>query len=346
MADAPKICFVIVGLPRSGTSSIAQFFDHLGVYFGDPSHFLDTNKYMHNPIFYELQWLDNFNLSLLKALTPPKTRNCDLLPIETDFQRPEIVAFREPLQKQFLEEFGDRTTVGVKAPLICFTFPLWHSVLTEMGYTVRTVLSLRSASAIFRSNLTLTPKTLSHVISRWQRWYVRHLLAIRYFTRDVQLCHFDYDLLMRQPLEYGKEKAAELGLAIPDPAAATRHLSTEHYHYQPDDAGTGDPWVDQIESDLRAGRLDPNEYLMYSRTAMLFEEELWNLEIYVRARQAQDSAALQTGTASAKPQGPGQPTMQQWFQEHQRLRAILQQGGRFDVEPRPDGSINIKRLSQ
>jgi hypothetical protein len=177
-------------------------------------------------------------------------------------------------------------------------------------------------------------------LSRWQRFHVRHLLAMRYFTRDVPVCHFDFDLLMQQPLDYGKQKAAELGLAIPDPAAATRHLSSKHYHHQPDDAGTGDPWVDKIDSDLRAGRLDPNEYLSFRGAALLFTNELRELEQKEKLLQERNPAA------SGSSQSGSQPSMQQWFQEHQQLRALLQKGGRFDVKPRPDGTIDIRKISK
>jgi hypothetical protein len=143
-------------------------------------------------------------------------------------------------------------------------------VLSDLGYAIKTVLSLRAPSAIMKSNRALMPGRLS----RWQRFYARHLLAVRYFTRDVPLYRFDYDQLMRDPLNYGQEKAAELGLAIPDPVQATRHLSREHYHHQPDDAGTGDIWVDRIDSEMRNGRLAPDEYLEFRSIASLFIGDL------------------------------------------------------------------------
>jgi hypothetical protein len=336
-----KICFLIIGLPRSGTSTVSQFLDHLGVYFGDPSHFLDTKKFPHNPIFYELQWVNDFNYLVIKTLNRPDAGVEEFLPVESDFQRPEMMALRQSLQKQFRQEFGDRPIVGVKDPRMCFTLPLWQSVLAEMGYTVKTVLTLRSSSAILKSNLNLTPVTLS----RWQRCHARHLMAIRYFTRDVPLCHFDYDLLMRRPQEYGKEKAAELGLAIPDPAGATRHLSSKHYHHQADEAGSGDAWVDRIDADLRAGRLDPGEYLNYRSAALLFMDEMTDLQQRERLRQERDAAGPQL-TAVSDDQGLGEPSREQWFQEHQQLRSLLQKGGRFDVKPKADGTIDIRRLSK
>ncbi|MGD0464764.1 MAG: hypothetical protein ABSB74_19950 [Tepidisphaeraceae bacterium] len=328
MSDTPKTCFLIVGLPRSGTSAVAQFLEHLGVYFGDPSHFLDTKKHIHNPIFYELQWINDFNDRVIRASNRFEL-DCDFLPIEEDFHRPGIAELGESLRKQLLEEFGDRPIVGVKDPRICFTYPLWRAALTELGYAIKTVFTVRSASAILKSNLAITGARPCY----WRRSFASHLLALRYFSRDVPVCQFDYDLLMREPLNYGQAKAAELGLAIPDAAQATRHLSRAHYHHQADDAGTGDSWLDRIDRDLRAGRLDANEYLAFRATALLFIEELEAMEKNERLRREGNV--------------PGtEPAAEQWFQEHQRLRALLQQGGRFNVKPRPDGTIDIRRISK
>ncbi|MGD0541683.1 MAG: hypothetical protein ABSB33_09220, partial [Tepidisphaeraceae bacterium] len=287
MADTAKTCFLIVGLPRSGTSSIAQFLDHLGVYFGDPAHFLDATKLKYNPIFYELQWINDFNDRVIGAWDC--TYDQDVMPADADFDRPEIESLKPQLRERFLQEFGDRPLAGVKDPRICFTFPLWRDVLSDLGYAIKTVLSLRAPSAIIKSNRALMPGRLS----RWQRFYARHLLAVRYFTRDVPLCRFDFDQLMRDPLNYGKEKAAELGLAIPDPAQATRHLSREHYHHQPDDAGTGDPWVDRIDSELRSGRLDPNEYLEFRSVASLFIGDLHEQDREIQQALAKKDSHIQ-----------------------------------------------------
>jgi 3',5'-cyclic AMP phosphodiesterase CpdA len=122
---------------------------------------------------------------------------------------------------------------------------------------------------------------------------------------------------MRDPETYGREKAAELGLAIPDPAHATRHLSRDQYHHQPDDAGTGDPWVDRIDADLRAGRLDPNDYLTFRSTYMLLIEEFQSL---------------------------GQDSSQQWYRQYRQIMDLLSVGGHFFAERRPNGSLDIRRL--
>ncbi|HEX4053052.1 MAG TPA: sulfotransferase [Tepidisphaeraceae bacterium] len=316
MADVPdqKTFFLIVGLPRSGTSAIAQLLDHLGVYFGDPAHFLDAKKLTHNPIFYELQWVNDFNNRVLKAWNCTYTD--DALPIESDFQHPQMAGLREALRNQLVQEFASHAIVGVKDPRICFTFPLWRAVVTEMGYALKTILTLRSPSAVLKSIQAVTPGRAT----RWQRFYARHLLAVRYFTRDVPVCQFDYDQLMQQPVAYAQQRAADLGLPIPDPIHATRHLTRDHYHHQPDEAGAGSRWVDQIDSDIRAGRLDPSDYLTFREIALLFTEELRALELHPPA---------------------GIP---EWFRQHQQLLAVFRRGGRFEVTPQPNGTLRIRGL--
>lgn len=165
-----------------------------------------------------------------------------------------------------------------------------------MGYAIKTILTLRSPSAVLKSIQAVTP---GHA-TRWQRFYAHDLLALGYFARDVPICRFDYDQLMRQPIAYAEQKAADLGVAIPDPAHATRHLSRDHYHHQPDDAGTGNRWVDRIDSDVRAGRLDPSLYLTFRDIALLFTEELRALKL--------------RPPAGATPE---------WFRQHQQLLAVL-----------------------
>jgi hypothetical protein len=312
MTAPTKTFILIVGIQRSGTSTVAQFLDHLGVYFGDPSHFIDPTKHTHNPIFYELQWIIDFNERVLATWD---LRHADyVLPIESEFQRPEVTALRDSLKQQLLQEFGDRPLVGAKDPRLCFTFPLWREVLTEMGYAIKIIVTLRNPSAIMRSNRAMTPGRLS----RWQRFFARHQLAARYFFRDFPVCYFDYDLLMQDPEAYAQKKAAELGLPIPDPALATRHISRQEYHHQPDDTGTGDPWVDRIDLNLRAGTLDPNEYLTFRSISLLLTEELRAL---------------------------WQNSPQNWYRQYQQIMTLLNAGGHFVAERQPNGRLDIRQIS-
>ncbi len=312
MADSQKTFFLIVGIQRSGTSTVAQFLDNLGVNFGDPSHFLDPKQFTHNPIFYELKWVLDFNEQLLATWDIRQID--DVLPIESDYQTAAFAARRPVLKEKILQEFGDHKWAGAKDQRLCFTFPLWREVLTEMGYNLKIIVTLRSPSAVFKSNRAVIPGSLN----RWLRFFARHQLAVRYFFRDFPVCYFDYDSLMRDPVNYGREKATELGIPILDPANATRHISPELYHHHPDNLGTGNPWVDKIDADLRAGRLDPNEYLNFRNICLLMTEEL--------------RALWQNST-------------QQWYRQYDQMMTFLSPGGHFIAERRPNGSLDLRRVT-
>lgn len=183
-----------------------------------------------------------------------------------------------------------------------------------MGYAIKIIATLRNPAAIIKSNRTLLPGRLS----RWQRFFARHQLAVRYFFRDLPVCYFDYDVFMQDPIPYGQQKAAELGLPIPDSAGATRHVSRGQYHHQPDNSGTGDPWVDKIDADLRAGRLDPNEYLTYRSICNLLTEEL---------------------------QALWQNAPDQWYRQYQQIMALLSPGGHFIAERQANGRMDVRRIT-
>jgi hypothetical protein len=183
-----------------------------------------------------------------------------------------------------------------------------------MGYTLKIIVTLRSPSAIFKSNRAVIPGSLN----RWLRFFARHQLAVRYFFREFPVCYFDYDQFMRDPINYGKQKAEELDLPISDPAAATHHISPQLYHHQPNNAGTGDAWVDKIDADLRAGRLDPNEYLKFRSICMMLTEELRAL---------------------------WQNSPQQWYRQYQQIMTMLSPGGHFLAQRGPDGRLDLKRIS-
>jgi hypothetical protein len=263
---ARPTCFLITGLPRSGTSSVAQLLENLGVHFGDSSHFLDTQVHKHNPVFYELQWINDFNDRVIAAMGAGYFE--DFFPVERDFDTDAVGSLEPELIEQFRGEFGERSLVGIKDPRLCFTLPLWRRVLVEhLGYDVKLLLTLRNPAAVIRSNSLLRDDSPC----RWQRFYARHLLAINYFARDgTKMCRIDFDRLMADPQATATDAANCIGLPIPDAAAATRHLSAQHYHHRPDASGTGDAWVDQVDRDLRQGTLEPQRYLLFRDIALLY----------------------------------------------------------------------------
>ncbi len=265
---AEKTCVLVTGLPRSGTSSVSQLLDHLGVDFGDSAHFLDTSIHKHNPVFYELRWINDLNDRVIAAMG--STYFGDFFPVESDFDSDAIRALETEAAGLFQSEFGDRPLVGVKDPRICFTLPFWRRLLDRLGCGAKLLLTLRSRSAVIKSNSLLRDDR--HV--QWRRFYARHLLAFNYFSRDLSPCRVDFDRLMADPQPVAASMAHCLGLPIPDPADATRHLTAAHYHHRPADDPDSIPWIETVDADLRAGRLEPERYLLFRQIAMLYAGDL------------------------------------------------------------------------
>ena len=265
VGPAVRTAHLIVGVPRSGTSAVAQLLSDAGVSFGDPAHFLDTTVHQHNPNFFEMEWVNQVNNLAVEALGSRYSE--DFLPVEADFADPALDKLRARIVDQVRAEFGDAPRIGIKDPRFCFTFPLWRPLLEGMGYQVSAVVTLRSEAACRRSNLALEGKWADD--RTWLRFYLQSLLAARHFTRDVPTTVIDYDRLMADPAGY----AAELHLPGIDLAAATARLDPRLVHQRPatDD---GDTLAGRVQRDLRDGRLRADAYLDYRTVAALQVAEL------------------------------------------------------------------------
>jgi hypothetical protein len=262
---AARTAHLIVGVPRSGTSAVAQLLSDAGLSFGDPAHFLDTTVHKHNPNFFEMEWVNQVNNLAVEALGSLYSE--DFLPVESDFADPALDKLRARIVDQVRAEFGDAPHIGIKDPRFCFTFPLWRELLEGMGYAVSAVLTLRSEAACRRSNLALEAKWADD--RTWSRFYLQSLLGARHFTRDVPTVVIDYDALMADPPGY----AAGLQLPGIDLAAATARLDPTLVHQRPA-TEEGDSLIARVQRDLRDGRLRADAYLDYRTVAALQVTEL------------------------------------------------------------------------
>ena len=262
---AARTAHLIVGVPRSGTSAVAQLLSDAGLHFGDPAHFLDTTVHKHNPNFFEFEWVNQVNNLAVEALGSLYSE--DFLPVESDFADPALDKLRARIVDQVRAEFGDAPHIGIKDPRFCFTFPLWRELLEGMGYAVSAVVTLRSEAACRRSNVALEAKWADD--RTWSRFYLQSLLGARYFTRDVPTVVIDYDALMAGPPAY----AAGLHLPGIDLATATARLDPKLVHQRPA-TEEGNGLIARVQRDLRDGRLRADAYLDYRTVAALQVTEL------------------------------------------------------------------------
>ncbi len=142
----------MLGAPRSGTSVISHLLNKLGVDFGDYTRFVDPVVHHFNPIFFELQSLNDLNDDIFKYFSKEYAK-FNWLPMEKDFKGDVVDEFENKIINLIESEFkNEANLIGLKDPRFCFTLPLWDVILKKNGFIVRYLLTQRNSIAIFASN--------------------------------------------------------------------------------------------------------------------------------------------------------------------------------------------------
>lgn len=252
-----KTAVLVFGAQRSGTSATSHLLSRLGVNFGDRQHFLQDK---HNPIFFELKWVNQYNDRLLQAMGHRYTDF--FLPLEADYETPSVQIMAAELPTLIRQEWQDAPLIGLKDPRFSLTFPVWEQALQSSGYAIRAVLVFRSPSGFLRSNQKL--------FDQWEGWdEIRHLrfwlqfnLAALYFARNAPFCSVSYETLVHQPLRITKQLADWLKLSQADLVAAAAVIDKTYQHY-PLSFPTGDVLIDTYYQQLCSHSLSAIDYLNY-----------------------------------------------------------------------------------
>lgn len=168
-----KTALVVLGMHRSGTSSVAGALALLGA--RAPQTLMRPAD--DNPKgFWESEVLAAFNDRLLQAggstwhdwrrFDPSKV--ADALP-----------AFRTEAADKLTSEFGDATLIVLKDPRICRLFGFWRSVLEDCGYRVAVVSPVRSPAEVAASLMVRNDMSRSHALRLW----LRHVLEAERASR-------------------------------------------------------------------------------------------------------------------------------------------------------------------
>jgi len=232
-----KKAFLILGAMRSGTSATSHIISEFGVNFGNPKNFFQGPA---NPIFFELNWVIEYNDKLINTLG---YKLPDLfLPLTEDFNKIDTLKIEEELQYLIDKEWPYQETIGIKDPRFSWTIPFWHQFLSKNNYEVNIIFVFRHPSGFLNSS-----KRLFHD-SGWSE--TRHLnfwlqfnLAASHFTRNFPIYYLNYDFLMSKPLEEIKQIANFFNLDIKLATNASLVINNSYYHHK-ELTETFDPLVD------------------------------------------------------------------------------------------------------
>lgn len=260
-----KTAFLVLGAQRSGTSVTSHMLSKFGVCLGDAKNFLQAD---HNPIFFELKWVNQYNDRLIQHLG---YRYTDLfLPVEADYDQVGVSEIERELPGLIQHEWQDACSIGIKDPRISLTFPVWQRALSAQGYRLKIVFVFRHPGDFLRSNQAL--------FHNWEGWdEERHLhfwlqltLAAIYFTRNYPVFFVNYNDLMAHPLKVAEDLATCLDLDKDQALNASAVVDPTHHHHK-QAAPTEYSVIDHYYKLLCSHNLSEVDYLSY-RSSHLSEK--------------------------------------------------------------------------
>lgn len=158
-----KTALVVLGMHRSGTSSVAGTLALLGA--KAPQTLMRPAE--DNPKgFWESEVLAELNDRLLAAggSNWHDWRRFDLASVNE-----ALPSFHNEATKKLATEFGDANLIVLKDPRICRLFGFWRNVLEESGYRVVVISPLRSPAEVAASLMARNDMSRSHALRLWLR---------------------------------------------------------------------------------------------------------------------------------------------------------------------------------
>jgi hypothetical protein len=152
----------VLGMHRSGTSSITRGLNLMGVYLGEPERMLKPQ--FDNPKgFWEHAGLVDIHERMLMTLSSTWD---DIWPLESEWwKHREIKQLKEELICLLLREFADKPLWGWKDPRTCIMLPLWKEISQELNFELAFLIILRNPidiaiSLMNRNNISLNKSYL------------------------------------------------------------------------------------------------------------------------------------------------------------------------------------------
>ncbi len=159
-----RTAFVVLGMHRSGTSSVAGVLALLGA---TPPRTLMGPKPENPKGFWESEVLMAFNDEIL---TRAGSAWDDPAPLDQGvFDGAQGDDLRGRARKKLDEEFGDADTIVIKDPRICRFYPFWRDVLVAAGYEPFVILPLRDPAEVATSLQARNGMPIESGLKLWRR---------------------------------------------------------------------------------------------------------------------------------------------------------------------------------
>ena len=223
-----KQAVFVLGMHRSGTSTVSNFITSLGY---DLGHHPMAPREDNPKGFWENTEITRVNDEIL-ALHGLRWDSLTLiqdLPIESICNDKQI---RSKVLQVLGEEF-DTDKISIKDPRMCHLLPLWKSVLNEVNYETHYITVNRDPAAVAQS---LAKRDMMSFERGLLLWLLYSVSMARYIAGSSAIA-IDYDELMKSPAS----SLSPLKLLNPDGFAdqvakfIAEFLSESLYHHSPEE---------------------------------------------------------------------------------------------------------------
>ena len=203
---------IVLGMHRSGTSSLAGVLSHLGA---DAAKTLMKGDSWNERGYWESDKLVSFHDRLLASAGSSWDDWCALNPTWVSSSEEQI--FLTELPTLIEQEFGQSRFFVVKDPRMCRFVPFWIRGLREIGVTPQFIISLRNPLEVARSLERRDGMPISEGLLLW----LRHYLDAEYATRGHPRGFIQYEDLLRDWKGSIAALSTALNLQFPDQSSDT-----------------------------------------------------------------------------------------------------------------------------
>ena len=187
-----KICLLVLGMHRSGTSALTRVLSLLGATLPKQIIGATTDNELGH---WEPNQIVTYNNNLLDEFgsTWDDWRKLDLHQLSAERQKQIYTEIGNILQ----DEYGDADVIVVKDPRMCRCFPLYSTSLQHAGYDVRPILPIRNPVEVWeslqrREEFWPLDKTPADAALLW----LRHVLDAEVTTRGYPRTFITYEGLL------------------------------------------------------------------------------------------------------------------------------------------------------
>lgn len=190
----PSNCvFVVLGMPRSGTSAVARGLAALGIYLGD--QLIPAKQQWNSKGYFEDKDIVRQVNEKILNMVSDEWETVKILTQE-QLSHPALNDIRDRAVQLIQQRFGNKQHWGFKDPRTARVLPFWQSIFNELKLEDHYVIVLRNPLASAHSFQKLTKIDLEKALLLW----LAHLIPAIDETHNKKRIIVNYDLLLTNPV--------------------------------------------------------------------------------------------------------------------------------------------------